>query len=297
MKLWSRNRKVYNLVAVLLLTSILLSPISYAPLSAAPAAVQSYIVRAASLESAAEAVEAVGGQITTELGIINAVGAELSAQQAARLAASPLVSRVWANSSVQSADSADPGIVYSPQDGWETEDADFDLDKVVACDGSKEKMDNIPVDIINPLAYQAYIFTPVVDPDNLPSLVDLRIVFKEKRLNQAQLQVYQASTGVWHTFEIDTLSTDNKFIDATLDLTEALITPQDFARVEVRFLVSRKGGRGRKKAKVDLVSLRLAELVGEANTVDVADSSTAADVGTVLSDINQDSEVDLRGAG
>ena len=47
----------------------------------APEAVESVIIQAASLEQAAAAVEAVGGEITHELRIIDAVGAQLTTQQ------------------------------------------------------------------------------------------------------------------------------------------------------------------------------------------------------------------------
>jgi hypothetical protein len=46
----------------------------------------SYIVQAESLDVAKDAVEAIGGEITHELGIIHAVGAILSAEQLAQLA-------------------------------------------------------------------------------------------------------------------------------------------------------------------------------------------------------------------
>ncbi len=45
----------------------------------------SYIVQADSLDIARQAVEAIGAEITHELGIINAVGAKLSSDQLAEL--------------------------------------------------------------------------------------------------------------------------------------------------------------------------------------------------------------------
>ena len=179
-----------------------------------------------------------GGQVTRELGLINAVAARLPVTSVSALESDSSVVRIWSDSNVRTTDSADPGTVYSPLHGAETKPAGFDLAKVATCDGSKENLDYFPDDQINPHTYQVYSFTPSLDPNSMPAEASLRFVFKEKSLNQAQLWVYQASTGRWHTFSIDTLNSDDAFIDANFDLNQVLVNAQDWADVEVRFLAS-----------------------------------------------------------
>ena len=70
------------------------------------------------------------------------------------------------------------------------------------------------------------------------------------------------------------MSSNDAFIDVTFDVTAALPTPEDLAQVKVRFLTSRNDGG--EKAEVDLVSLRLAQLVGETTTEIVAYESDGA---------------------
>jgi serine protease AprX len=213
------------------------------------------IIQADDLDSAIAAAQRYGGHATRDLSLIHAAGAQVPASSLEALKRAPGVKRVWLDAAVQSSDTADPGTVYGPVAGGEYKAAGFDLDKVVTCDGSREKMDDIQVGSIDPNKFQTYTFAPNLDPANLPGDVELRLVFKEENLAQAQVQVLQASTGVWHTFEIDTLSSDNKEIDTTLDLSQALFAPEDFDRIEIRFLVSRLGGG--EKAEVDCANLRL----------------------------------------
>ena len=56
--------------------------------------VTAYIVQGADIDAVAAAVRAVGAKVTHELGIINAVGAELTDQQAAELESQPIVTRL-----------------------------------------------------------------------------------------------------------------------------------------------------------------------------------------------------------
>jgi subtilisin family serine protease len=170
------------------------------------------------------------------------------------------------------------GVAHSPTAGWEVKPAGFDLHKVMGSDGDKDNLDEISVNEVNPHFYQGYTFAPTVDPSNLPGVADLRFIFKEKSLNHALLQVYQVSTRTWHTFELDTLSTNDRYIDTILDLTDVLETPEDYAQVEVRFLASHN--EGGEKAEVDLVSLYLADLVGD-TTVDVASAFQAINAASV----------------
>lgn len=77
-------RSAITTVSLLLLTCVAIA--DGAPEHNARAQTESYIVQADSLEAAVSAVTKVGGEITHRLGIINAVGAELSAVQYGKLA-------------------------------------------------------------------------------------------------------------------------------------------------------------------------------------------------------------------
>ena len=124
---------------------------------------------------------------------------------------------------------------HQPSTSWETTSSDFDLSRVTALDGQTEKLDPIPQYDLSSSGYQSYTFSPVVDPANLPGLVDLRFIFKEKSLNHAQVRVYQNSTQQWVSFDLNTFSSDDQFIDTTLDLSEVLVAPEDFNNLQVAF--------------------------------------------------------------
>ena len=66
------------------------------------------------------------------------------------------------------------------------------------------------------------------------------------------------------------MTSDDTYIDAILDVSDALTTAEDFSNVDVRLLVSRNDGG--EKAEVDLVSLRLAHLIGETTSTNPADT-------------------------
>ena len=75
--------------------------------------VESVIIQAASVDEATAAVEAVGGNVTHELGIINAVAAPLSADQRSQLAGAANVTRVFADSkTLQVAGTPQPDTYY-----------------------------------------------------------------------------------------------------------------------------------------------------------------------------------------
>jgi len=258
------NRKVFakdskcRLVNALVLLSLLLTlPAARAiPPTVANRDVTHVIVQGAPGSALASIVTRYGGVVTRDLGVINAVAATVQTHQVDALARVPGVSRVWPDEMVQSADSADPGMTFAPITGVETRPESFDLNKVKTLDGKCDPLDNIPLNTLNPHLFQAYTFRPEGNPDSLPAAVALRFVFKEKNLGQAQLQVYQVSTRTWHTFEIDTLSSNDKFIDTTWDLSAILQTAEDLEHVEVRFRAARNDGG--EKAEVDLVSLHVA---------------------------------------
>ncbi len=82
------------LLALVLATGTLLAEESDGG-EAADEAVSAYIVKGTSAERMAELVVEVGGKVTHELGIIRAVGAELTEAQRDALAEHPEVARIW----------------------------------------------------------------------------------------------------------------------------------------------------------------------------------------------------------
>ncbi len=196
-------------------------------------------------------VTELGGRVTRELAVINALEVELPADTAARLGGS--VGRLWPNAHVQVADSADPGTIYAPVGGTEVTASSFDLARVVACDDERDKLDEVPVAPDDDI-YQAYLFSPGLPSGATPSGAQVQFRFKEKNLALAYLDVFQASTHVWHRLPLNTLETDDAFIDATLDLTGLLAAPEDYRQVAVRFGATRLGGE---KAEVDCARLAL----------------------------------------
>ena len=84
----------------ILLSGLVVSP---AP-AAASTEVQSYLVMAASAEEAARLVEHYGGTVTSQLYIINGVGALLSPQTYAALLADPAVKQVTPNQGVKASE-------------------------------------------------------------------------------------------------------------------------------------------------------------------------------------------------
>jgi serine protease AprX len=257
----------YRLVIILVLIVLLSIPVAPAPAPAGPS-VGVIVQGMPPGGDLAALVQRYDGQVTRDLSLINAVAATLPAGRLAALQREPAVVRVWPDSAVRSSDTADPGIIFAPTSGGEYKPAGFDLRRVATLDGDKENMDEIPLGDVNPGVFQTYTFSPAIDPANMPGSVHLRFVFKEKSLGQAQLRVYQASTRDWHTFEMDTLSTNDSFIDATFDLSGALATPEDLAKVVVRFLVSRNDGG--EKAEVDYVGLQLGAFADGSPTVNYA---------------------------
>lgn len=241
-----------RIIALLVVLSVLLLPFEVKSQEREPSMLL-VIVQAVDVKAASQAVEDVGGVVTRELDIINAVAAAAPDRQIDALRSAPGVTSVWLDTDVQSADSADPGVIYSPRSGKETGPAGFDTNKVSTCDGSRENMDYIPKYDLDPDLYQTYSFTPSIDPSRLPNAVRVHFVFKEKSLNQAQLQVFQSSTRTWHPFGMDTLSTNDSAIEKMFDLSGILTSPEDFAKIEVRFLVSRNDGG--EKAEVDCINL------------------------------------------
>jgi serine protease AprX len=243
-----------RIVSSLVIFSLLFcSQASYSP---APAGTfLPVIVQAADVSSAVQAVQRQGGTVNRELAVINAVSASIPASQLDALRRLPGVSRVWADSAVERSDSADPGTLYSPREGIEVLPAGFDLARVSACDGNRENVDFIPLSNLVPNVYQTYSFRPGIDTSRLPTTAQVRFLFKEKSLNQAQLQVFRASTNTWQSLAIDPLRTNDAMIDTTFNLSDILTSPGDYAKLEFRFLTSRN--EGGEKAEVDCISLSL----------------------------------------
>ena len=84
--------------------------------------------------------------------------------------------------------------------------------------------------------------------------------------------------------DIDTASSDDTEINLTFDLSDILTAPEDFANVEVRFYAAYPDGG--EKAEVDLVSLRLAALVGDVTSVDPAASFESVNAAQVWANGN-----------
>ena len=190
-----------------------------------------YIVQGTSVPELVTAVERVGGEVTHELGVIQAVGAELTLGQMVWLQAAPQVSTVWADTKVQSIDSADPGVIYSPEKITEYKPSGFDLDKVTACDGSRDGLSDVPTSL-DPNLGQFYTFS-LPASSAAPSL---HLEFMEKGLSKAQLEVYQTSTDTWHDLQVPGLAlSEDETMVADFDLSNILTTPEDFTNFEIAF--------------------------------------------------------------
>ena len=94
-------------VLILLLFTIILVLGVVLPSSGAGQEADSFIVTAVDMETAVQAVTQVGGAITHELGIIDAVGATLTPAQKTRLERIEGVTQIWANESVVTAGQSD----------------------------------------------------------------------------------------------------------------------------------------------------------------------------------------------
>ena len=273
---------IYRALAALLLAGLLFSPSGFAvpPVSEPTVPV---IVQAGDTDAAAAAVQRVAGQVTRELSIIQAVAADVPASQLAVLERAPGVAHVWPDAGVQRTETADPGTVYTARTGLNYEKGirrgNIRLSTIAAYDGRRVtlKIDNKGG--LSEGNYHLYTFAPGVYSTALPGVIDLNFVFKENQLDQAQLEVYQASTGTWHLFPIDTHTGDGQDINVVFDLSQALTTAEDLAQVQVRFRVAAQARRA--KAEVDFVSLHLAELVGEVTSVDVSQAFEAVNAAAV----------------
>ena len=101
----------YWLLTVMIIAAVALSPLgAFAPSAGSP--LLKLIVQADDTATAAAAVRAVGGEVTHELGIINAVGARLTPRQMAHLGATQSV-RLYENRNVHIAQS---GVVVTLRD-------------------------------------------------------------------------------------------------------------------------------------------------------------------------------------
>lgn len=90
----------YRLLTALVLVGLMLTPLgSVAPLAGQPTV--GVIVQGSDIATAAASVHSVGGTVTHELGIINAVGAQLTAAQLAALQGLNGISRIYENRRVE----------------------------------------------------------------------------------------------------------------------------------------------------------------------------------------------------
>jgi hypothetical protein len=166
----AKNRPLYHGMIFLALMTLVLSPqMTWIKDSSNSAGlINSYIVQANDAAVAKALSEHAGGKVTRELGIINAVAADLSAGQAAFLKHLPAVKSVWLDASVRTSDTADPGVIYAPVSGGEAKPASFDPNKLTACDGLRASFDTIPLNTIAPQSFQGFGFAPAVNPTTPP---------------------------------------------------------------------------------------------------------------------------------
>jgi hypothetical protein len=142
-------------------------------------------------------VEAVGGQVTRRLDVIDAVAARVPEDRLEALRQAPGVRRVWRDAVVQADQTADSSVTYAPVDGGEVPNARFVLKWVVTYDGKRETLDSVGKGTIDPSQYMSFTFAPTVDPSSTPGGVYLNLTFFEQGLGKAQVQVHQASSGAW----------------------------------------------------------------------------------------------------
>ena len=93
---------------------------------------------------------------------------------------------------------------------------------------------------------ESCFFEPVHDPDQLPGVIDLNLVFKGAYPQKTEVDVYQASTQAWHSFYVGENSTDVRISNVVseggivkeairVDLTGIFAVPADLDLVEVRY--------------------------------------------------------------
>ena len=246
-----------TLLLCLAVIALLTSSASISQMGPMPDVARSVIVQGADVARLATAVDAVGGEVTNELAIIQAVSAMLTPSQEARLLSQNVGWRVWQDSVVTSVSASAPETTFSPVAGSETKFDSFDLDKIVSCDGSRDKIDHMILGA-EPVAHrhQGYSFAGPASVGALPGTATLHIEFNEEQLAQALVYVFEASTGIWHSRTIETTDSDEQMISATIDLLPMLAEPADFQNLWVKFagesLVSDEG-----KTEVDCVKVTI----------------------------------------
>ena len=130
------------------------------------------------------AVENLGGEVTRDLAVIDAVAARVPENQLDALRRAPGVRRVWEDGIVQAEQAGDSDGTSAPVEGDEVPEARFLLNRVVTTDGKREPVDNLGKGGIDPAKYVFFTFTPAVDPLSAPGGVYLHLSFFEEGAGQ-----------------------------------------------------------------------------------------------------------------
>ena len=104
MFVWSGKRIIYRLLTITLVMALLAPVLTYSTANLSQG--EAYIVQSSDLDTAAAAVEAIGGRVTHELGVIDAVGSTLTTGQLAQLRAKPDLVRLYVDQNAHVASEA-----------------------------------------------------------------------------------------------------------------------------------------------------------------------------------------------
>jgi hypothetical protein len=99
--IWDRKNNTKMLPAACALAAILALALLYLFSVISHPPTGEYIVQAKDVETAVAMVEFVGGRVTHKLGVINAVGAELTEKQLSQLGSVDVPLRIYTNSAAQ----------------------------------------------------------------------------------------------------------------------------------------------------------------------------------------------------
>ena len=221
----------------LLLLIVMLSLAPQSPGKQQPAspssATETYIIQGTDVAAARQAVTAVAGELTRDLGIIGAVAAELTPAQVDQLTALAPAVRLWADAPVTGA-ALDAATRFTPTAFVETRPTAFDLNDVKYCDGTRSTLQKAVIgDEAVAHVHQGYSFDTNVH-NALPAAATFALTYRPVDLASITLYVYEASTGIWHPFTRDARNDDRQNVTALFDLTTVLHTAADYATVAVK---------------------------------------------------------------
>ncbi len=179
------NNALFRVLTFLLAIAIVFPAPS--ALAQSPQPTVEVIVQGTPSANLKDLIEAAGGEVTRDLYVIDAVAASVPTDRLELLIADNPSIHIWQDSPVHSADSADPGQIVAPFAGYEYAEADFKLDEVIACDGKRDKLDEIGQAPLDPNEFQSYRFSPSVDPSNMPQSIGLLFCVQGEKTRQCTL--------------------------------------------------------------------------------------------------------------